>query len=155
MLSKDRIGALLLLVFCAAYWMLAYDIRMLPFQRTQAFNAQTMPIALGVLGTALALLLLIFPGSNERVDVKGYRFGTGAIMLVLMTIYGFTIRTLGFIPSTTLFLMAGYWVLGEKRPLVLILASLPLVVAFWVLMTQGLDIYVAPFPSFLEGGGNA
>ena len=44
-LSKDRIGALLLLAFCCAYWFFTYEIRMLPFQRAQAFHAQTMPEA--------------------------------------------------------------------------------------------------------------
>ena len=148
-LGNDRIGALILLAFCCAYWMLTYDIRMLPFQKTQAFNAQTMPEALAVMGVVLSLLLLIFPGNNERVRLSGYNFALGAFLLVLMTIYGFVLRPLGFIVSTSLFLICGYFALGERRPLFLVLASVPLVVAFWALMTLGLDIYVEPLPSFL------
>lgn len=155
MISNDRIGATLLLAFSAAYWMLAYDIRMLPFQKTQAFNAQTMPEALGVLGVMLSLAIIVSPGSSERLSLKGFNWGKGAAMLALMVFYGLTIRPFGFIASTTLFLMIGYAVLGERRPLVLILASLPVVFLFWLLMTEGLDIYIAPLPAFLGGAGDA
>ncbi|MEO1090227.1 MAG: tripartite tricarboxylate transporter TctB family protein [Pseudomonadota bacterium] len=152
LLSKDRIGALLLLVFCCAYWYLTYDIRMLPFQEAQAFNAQTMPEALSVLGVGLSLLLLLFPGSHERLDVRGFNWGVGFAMLALMVAYGLTLRPLGFILSTSLFLIGGYVALGERRPLILVAASVPLVVAFWLLMTQGLDIYIDPVPGLLKRG---
>lgn len=149
-LAKDRIGALLLFVFCGAYWYLVYEIRMLPFQKDQAFNAQTMPEALAVGGVALSLLLLVFPGSKETLNLRGFNWKIGLIMLALMVFYGLTLRSLGFILSTTLFLMGGYFALGERKPLTLILASLPIVVAFWALMTQGLDIYIDPLPAFLK-----
>ena len=155
MLSKDRIGALLLLVFCSAYWALAYDIHMLPFQRNAAFNAQTMPEALGVLGVILSLAIIVMPGSQEKLNLSGFNWGKGATMLALMVFYGLTIRPLGFIIATTIFLMVGYAALGERRPLILLAASLPIVVAFWLLMTQGLDIYIAPLPAFLGGAGDA
>jgi putative tricarboxylic transport membrane protein len=148
--SKDRIGALLLLVFCLAYWYFVYDIRLLPFQKTQAFHAATMPEALAVLGTVLSLALLVFPGSDEAPAVRGFKWGTGAAMLVLMVLYGLTVRPLGFIVSTSLFLIAGYAILGERRPLTLILASVPLVAIFWALMTQGLDIFIEPWPEILR-----
>lgn len=155
MLKKDRIGGFVLLVFSSAYLYNAYFIRMLPFQKTQAFNAQTMPEALGVLGIGLSLAILITSGKSEKLDLKGFNWGIGAWMIGLTIFYGFTIRSLGFIPSTTIFLMTGYIVLGERNPLILILTSVPLVVAFWFLMTEGLDIYVAPWPTFLGriGGG--
>ncbi|MEM7024083.1 MAG: tripartite tricarboxylate transporter TctB family protein [Pseudomonadota bacterium] len=150
---KDRVGALLLLAFCSAYWYYTYEIRMLPFQLQQAFHAQTMPEALAVAGVALSLILLVFPGSDERLSLVGFNWTIGLFMLGLMVFYGATLRPLGFIVSTTLFLIGGYVALGERNPLTLILASLPLVLAFWALMTQGLDIYVAPLPEFMRGGG--
>lgn len=152
MLTKDRLGALLLLAFSAAYWWLASDIRMLPFQKTQAFNAQTMPLALGAIGVVLSLAILVSPGSSDKPEVAGFRWGLGLAMLVLMVFYGLTIRPLGFILSTTLFLIGGYMLLGERRPLLLLAAALAPVVAFWLLMTQVLDVYVAPLPEFLIGG---
>ncbi len=155
MISKDRIGALLMLAFCGAYWALAYDIRMLPFQKTQAFNAQTMPEALGVLRVALSLAIIVLPGKSEKLSLAGFHWTKSLTMLALMVFYGLTIRPLGFIPSTTLFLIVGYVALGERKPLTLILASLPLVVLFWLLMTEGLDIYIAPLPAFFGGAGSA
>lgn len=152
MLTKDRIGALLLLVFCGAYALLATEIQMLPFQRAQAFNAQTMPIALGVIGVIISFLILVSPGSDEKPDLRGYQWGLGATMIGLMVLYGFTIRPLGFLLSTTILLVGGYVALGERKPLNLVLASVPLVVAFWLLMTQVLDVYVAPLPEFMSGG---
>ena len=59
-------------------------------------------------------------------------------------------RPLGFLLSTSLFLMLGFAILGERRPLTLILAAVPLVVAFWVLMTQGLEVFIEPWPEFLR-----
>ena len=59
-------------------------------------------------------------------------------------------RPLGFILSTSLFLMLGYALLGERNPLRLILAAVPLVVGFWFLMTQGLDVFIEPFPAFMR-----
>ena len=49
--------------------------------------------------------------------------------------------------------MIGYWLLGERRPLLLIIAAVPLVVAFWVLMRYGLDVFIEPLPVFLRGEG--
>lgn len=152
-LTKDRIGALLLLAFCVWYYSLIDDIRLLPFQLNSAFTARSMPTALAFLGAGLALLLLISPSgdSDDRhLDLKtlgAFEWVKGALFLLLMLAYAATIRRLGFIPSTTLFLILGYMILGERRPLPLVLASAPLVVAFWVLMSEGLEVFVAPWPS--------
>ena len=44
---------------------------------------------------------------------------------MLMILYGLTIKSVGFLVSTTVFLLAGFLILGERRPLVLAVASLP------------------------------
>ena len=150
-LSKDRIGGLLLLAFCVAYGILSQDIRLLPFQETAAFHARTMPEVLTVLGIGLSLAIIVFPGSRERPSLAGYEWVTCGLFLALMSLYGFSIRPLGFLLSTSLFLMLGFALLGERRPLILVLVAVPLVVAFWVLMTQGLDVFIEPLPSFLRG----
>ncbi|MEO1066120.1 MAG: tripartite tricarboxylate transporter TctB family protein [Pseudomonadota bacterium] len=150
-LSKDRIGGLLLLAFCVIYAFLSQNIRLLPFQENVAFHARTMPEVLSVLGIGLSVLVIAFPGSKDRLDLTGFDLIKCAIFLALMSLYGLTVRPLGFILSTSLFLMMGFWLLGERRPLPLILASVPLVIAFWVLMTQGLDVFIDPMPSFLKG----
>ncbi|MEM6460557.1 MAG: tripartite tricarboxylate transporter TctB family protein [Pseudomonadota bacterium] len=149
--SKDRIGGALLLIFCIVYGLLSQNITLLPIQAKAAFTARTMPEVLMVLGIGLSLLVLIFPGSNEAPQLRGYKWATAAYFLILMSAYGLTIRPLGFLLSTSLFLIAGFAMLGERSPLKLLAVSLPIVVGFWVLMTQGLDVFIEPLPWFLKG----
>jgi putative tricarboxylic transport membrane protein len=148
MLTKDRIGALLMLAFSIAYGLLSYRIPLLPFQEAAAFTARTGPKALAVLGIVLSLMLLVKPG-GEAPDTEGFTWGRGAILCGLMLFYAATVRPLGFIPATTLFLLGGFLTLGERRWGVLLGASVPVVVAFWALMDMGLDVTVRPFPAFL------
>ncbi len=152
-MSKDRIGGVLLLVFCLTYGLLSQQITLLPFQENVAFHARTMPEVLSVLGIGLAVLIIVFPGSDKKLELAGYNWISCALFLGLMSLYGLTIRPLGFILSTSLFLMIGFWLLGERKPLLLILASVPLVVLFWVLMTQGLDVFIEPLPAFMKSEG--
>ncbi|WP_350333627.1 tripartite tricarboxylate transporter TctB family protein [Coralliovum pocilloporae] len=153
LLSKDRIGGVLLLLFCLTYGYLSQDIRLLPFQANVAFHARTMPEVLAVLGIGLSLIVIVFPGSSEGLDMRGYDWPKVIVFLVLMSAYGLTIRPLGFIISTSLFLMIGFRLLGERKIPVLLMVAVPLVVAFWVLMTQGLDVFIEPLPSFLTKKG--
>ncbi|MFQ6549655.1 tripartite tricarboxylate transporter TctB family protein [Aestuariibius sp. 2305UL40-4] len=146
MLSKDRIGGILILAFCAFYAFKIGDIRLLPFQEGDAFTARTMPMALAILGTGMAAILVLRPGGGERPELRGLDWGRVAFFLIWMSAYGFTVRPLGFLIATTFFLAVGFAVLGERRIWMLAAVSIPLVVAFWVLMTQGLDVYIAPLP---------
>ena len=41
----------------------------------------------------------------------------------------------------------------KVSPVTLLAVAVPLVVAFWVLMTQGLDVFIEPLPFFLRGEG--
>ena len=151
LITNSRIGGLLLLIFCLFYWWKIGDIRLLPFQAGQAFTPRTIPQVLAVLGVALSLLLVIFPGNQERLNMRELNWPLGLAFLVLMSIYGLTVRPLGFLLSTSVFLMAGFALLGERSPVKLLLVSVPLVVAFWLLMNYGLSVYIAPLPVFLRG----
>ncbi len=159
MLSKDRIGALFMLAFSVAYGALTLRIPLLPFQADAAFTARTMPEALAVLGALLSLGLLVKPGSHDRPEVAGFLWGRAALLCLVMVIYGLSVRPLGFLVSTSLFLMAGFLILGERRPVMILSASIPIVVLFWALMTQVLDVFIEPWPGFLSdvlrGAGDA
>ena len=149
--SKDRIGGTLLLLFCITYGLLSQNITLLPIQARAAFTARTMPEVLTVLGIGLSVLLIAFPGSAERPQLRGFNWGIAALFMVLMSAYGLTIRPFGFLLSTSVFLIAGFALLGERSPVRLLLVAVPLVVAFWALMTQGLDVFIEPLPWFLKG----
>ena len=155
MLSRDRIGALLLLAFSLAYGALTYQIPLLPFQAQAAFTAQTMPEALAALGVVLSLILLLKPGRDAGPEVVGFNWGQAALVCALMVAYGFAVRPGGFLISTSLFLIGGFLILGERRWPLILGASLPVVVFFWVLMTQALGVFIEPWPEFLRGLGDA
>lgn len=149
--TKDRIGGILLLVFCGIYALKIGDIRLLPFQQDQAFTARTMPEVLAILGVSLSVLLIIFPGNRERFSISELNWPLGLAFLVLMSAYGFTVRPLGFLIATSLFLICGFAMLGERSPIKLVLVAVPLVFIFWALMNYGLDVTVKPLPAFLGG----
>ncbi len=150
-LTKERIGGLLLLAFCLFYSWKIYDIRMLPFQANQAFTPRSIPQVLAVLGVCLSFLIVIFPSNKERLNLSELNWPLGLAFLALMSVYGLTVRPLGFLFSTSVFLMAGFAFLGERNVVKLALVAIPLVVAFWALMNFGLSVYVAPLPWFLRG----
>jgi putative tricarboxylic transport membrane protein len=152
MLTRDRIGALFMLAFSIGYGVMIFRIPLLSFQAQAAFTARTMPQALSLLGIALALVLLFKPESGETaVKVAGLKWKTAAALCALMVFYGFTIRSLGFLISTNVFLIGSFLILGERRAWIILVASVPIVVFFWVLMTQFLGVYIAPWPEFLTG----
>ena len=150
MLSQDRIGALLMLAFALGYGALSFQIPLLSFQSEAAFTARTMPQALAVLGTALSLALLFKPGGDAYALPRGYRWGRIFLLCVLMIFYGFTVRPLGFLISTSLFLIGGFVILGERRLWLVLVASLPPVILFWVLMTQVLSVFIEPWPEIFR-----
>ncbi|MFV2093249.1 MAG: hypothetical protein ACC634_09220, partial [Hyphomicrobiales bacterium] len=94
-LSKDRIGGFVLLIFCITYGVLSQQITLLPIQAKSAFNARTMPEVLTVLGIALSVLVIAFPGSSARPQLAGYRWFQAVIFFTLMSFYGLAIRPLG------------------------------------------------------------
>jgi len=149
--TKDRIGGFVLLIFCITYGVLSQQIVLLPFQAKAAFHARTMPEILTVLGIALSLMVIFKPGAGEKPKLGRQNWLVAGVFLVLMSLYGLTIRPLGFIPSTSIFLIAGFALLGERSVIKLLLIALPLVIGFWVLMTQGLDVFIEPLPWFMRG----
>lgn len=149
MLTNDRIGGLLLLCFSIAYGALTFEIPLLPFQANAAFTARTMPEALAVLGGLLSLYLIFKPSSNSKPEVAGFLWKRGLMICLLMVFYGLTVRPAGFLISTSLFLMLGFYVLGERRWYLLLGASIPVVLFFWTVMTQLLSVHIEAWPAFI------
>lgn len=145
-LTKERIGGLALLTFSAAYAWLGQDIRVMPFQQNAPFHDRSFPDFLAIVGISLSLLLVVTPSSGDAPNFRGYRWGLGVAFLALMSMYGLFVRPAGFLIATSVFLIVGFVMLGERRPLVVLGASLPLVAGFWALMAEVLDVYVAPWP---------
>ena len=144
-LSKERIGALFFLVVSITYGYLATEIKLYPGDELDPMTAQTLPFVLSGMGIVLSLVLLI-SGDHKTIQAGGARLNwKPVIALMLLTLfYGFSLDWLGFLVATTIFLIAGFRILGEKRIKVLLLVAVPFVFVFWFGLTQMLDIYLAP-----------
>ena len=149
-LSRDVAAALGFVAFSIAYGWQATGIDVFPGQEYEPFTPQTFPLALAVIGAILGLAQvaksLRAPESKAAPAAPWARYDWPRVGLLLlsMLIYGATFTWLGFLVSTTLFLAAGYLILGERRALVVGAASILVTVGFWLIMTRVLGIYLAP-----------
>ena len=145
-LTKDRFGGVLFLLLSLSYGYYAADIPLLPGDKFEPFHAQTLPYWLAGLGSFLALLLIVSkaePSTQETLLSRG-NVSLMLGLLALTLLFSLSLPWLGFPLTTSLFLMASYWLLGERRLKMLVLASVPFALIFWLLLTQVLDVYIAP-----------
>ena len=142
-ISTVKIISLLFFIFSAFYLYTAYQIRVFSFDENAAFNAKTFPIYLGYFGMFIAALKIVLPEkASEEVDQKFLNYKKTLVLVLIMVIYGLTIRPVGFFLSTSLFLLSSYYFLGERRWLLIFLLSFPFVAAFMYLLHGVLDIYL-------------
>lgn len=155
-LTAEAIAALALFAACVAYGLLALRIDVAPGQATEAFGPRTLPLALAIAGTGLCALQLSKSLRNPAATAhewRAYDWPRAGALLVCMIAYGLLFDPLGFVVATVGFLAAGFAVLGERRWLLLILAPIGFTVVFWLLMTRGLGLYLAPGALFAAAGG--
>ncbi|MBY4678462.1 tripartite tricarboxylate transporter TctB family protein [Marinobacterium arenosum] len=148
-ISKDQLGALIFLVLSIAYGYNATLIPLLPGDEFEPINAQSLPIALATLGGIFSFLLLVgstlsSKRSDDKLVLHGYDFALVGKLLALIVGFALALEWVGFLLATVLFLIGGYWLLGERRPKTLLIASLPFAVGIWFVLAQLLDIYLAP-----------
>ena len=149
-MAREKVGALVMLLFSMAYGLLAFKIPLSFLARNEFFTSRTMPYALAILGILLALLILVFPTTDPagkrslREETHGMDWKTAILLVVGMIAYGLTMKWIGFIISSILFLLVGFYILGERRIKWMLLASIPLVVMLWFIMSSLLGVYIAP-----------
>lgn len=149
-MAREKVGALVMLLFSMAYGLLALKIPLSFLARDEFFTSRTMPYALAVLGVLLALLILVLPTTDPvgkrslREETHGMDWKTAILLVVGMIAYGLTMKWIGFIISSILFLLVGFYILGERRIKRMLLASIPLVVMLWFIMSSLLGVYIAP-----------
>jgi len=151
-ITKDKVGTLIFFIFSVSYGYYAYQIPLYPGEEYDVFTSQSMPklyALAAIIVSALAIILSIISDlkstENETKQTRVFNikaWSQVASLIALMIFYGYTLELLGFISSTILFLIIGYIILGERRPKILILASVPVVIVFWAIMTQLLGIYL-------------
>jgi putative tricarboxylic transport membrane protein len=149
-MKTGKAGALILLVFSIAYGLLAFKVPLTFLAQRETFNARTMPFVLGIIGAILSLLILVLPSgkADEEVKVKdafrGLDWSSVGLLIGIMIFYSITLRFLGFVISSIIFLVSGFYILGERRIWLLFIGSVPLVLFIWFLMSRILGMYIAP-----------
>ncbi|UPQ86837.1 tripartite tricarboxylate transporter TctB family protein [Vibrio sinaloensis] len=145
LLCRDRVGAMIFLIVCLCYGYQTTQIPLFPGDEYEPFTARTLPTILTFIGIGLSLLLLVMGQPDVKSGaVMGFNWKLLIGFLSLMALYGVGLTYIGFVLATSLFLLAGFYLLGERRKKVLLGASFPFVLAFYLLLTQGLDIYLEP-----------
>ena len=147
MINRDAVAAFVLLAGFLAMGLGVTFIELFPGQETEVFSPRTMPAALAIGGAILCMLRLLqclrHP-EQEIVRLGGFDWTRTALLCVAMIGYGLLFEPLGFLLATTAFLSAGFFVLGERRVLVLSLLPLAFTLVFWLVMTRLLGLYLAP-----------
>ena len=152
-ISTNVIGALIFFIFSVCYGYYAYQIPLYPGEEYDVFTSQSMPKLYALLGTlvsALAIIMSVLTDSRTSDETEESANGFDkkgwfqvASLIALMVYYGATLEQFGFILSTISFLIFGFLILGERSKKRLFLASVPVVIVFWAIMTQLLGIYLS------------
>lgn len=154
-LTIDRWVALFMLAFSVGYGYLAWVHPLLPFEARMPFKPNTLPLGLAVLGVVFSLATLMFESGEELADdVKDWRifdWKRTAALIGLMVAYALLLRPLGYVPATSLFLIIGGLVLGERNYALLTFVAVAVSVSTWYLVQQVLGIYLVPWPAFVGG----
>jgi putative tricarboxylic transport membrane protein len=72
-------------------------------------------------------------------------------LLGLMVVYALCLRPLGFVFSTSAFLILGSFILGERKWHVMVPVALIATGAVWYLVQEVLGIFLRPLPFFMMG----
>lgn len=160
-MALDRWIALVFLLLCLVYGYTAFfvmDAGLPPFMQRNPIWPSTFPKVLAVCGVLVSLVVLLGfeKGAGEpkqgEIDYRRlaqYDVGRAIALLLLMAGYAFTLRPLGFIASTILFLVLAAAILGERRMAVLVPVAVVAAVGVWYLVQEVLGIYLRPLPTFL------
>jgi putative tricarboxylic transport membrane protein len=141
------VATLVLFVAFAAYGYHALQIPLFPGQELEPFRPRTMPVLLAAAGLLLGAIrvfkLARGEGTEGSLGLTGLDWAPAAWLCAAMLGYGFLMNPLGFVVATTLFLLAGFVILGERRRSVLLFLPVAFSTAFFLVMTEGLGLYLA------------
>lgn len=163
-MALDRWIALIFVTFCCIYGYAAFftmDQLLPPFMQRNPVWPSTFPKVLAVLGIIVGLIVLF--GLEKGTDEAGtpsatdinyrrlheYKLGQAVSLLGLMVLYALMLRPAGFLLATTVFLVAGSAVLGERKFHIMIPVSAGATLFVWYLVQEVLGIFLRPWPFFM------
>jgi len=160
-MALDRWIALVLVWICLTYGYAAWftmDGGLAPFMKRNPIWPSTFPKVLSVFGLVASLIILfgLEKGEAKEVDIDyrrlgDYHLGQALLLLGLMVAYALCLRPLGFLFSTTAFLLLGSFILGERKWALMVPVAVIATLIVWYLVQQVLGIYLRPLPGFLGG----
>ncbi|MBI1493591.1 tripartite tricarboxylate transporter TctB family protein [Halocynthiibacter styelae] len=158
-MALDRWIALVLLVICIIYGYTAWftmDADLAPFMRRNPIWPSTFPKVLSVLGIGASFIILLgFEKGEEKTGeidhrrLGDYFIGQAVFLLALMVIYALCLRSLGFLFSTSAFLILGSFILGERKWHLMIPIAFIATGSVWYLVQEVLGIFLRPLPMFM------
>ena len=160
-MALDRWIALVLLGICLTYGYTAWftmDGSLPPFMQRNPIWPSTFPKVLSILGIiATTIILLGFEKAEPKeadIDYRRlgeYHLGQALLLLALMVAYALCLRPVGFLISTSGFLILGSFILGERKWHVMLPVAAFATIFVWYLVQEVLGIYMRPLPGFLGG----
>ena len=149
-MTKNTIGAIFFLAFSVFYFFNVFSIKKMPGSQFEVMSASSFPFYIGVAGIIISIAILVLSFKEKDKDflsmdyIKSLDFKTTLYFVAAMIFYGFTIRTLGFIISTMIFLAIGFILLKEKNIKRIFLISVGVSVGFYLILNNLLGVYIDP-----------
>ncbi|MEM7241364.1 MAG: tripartite tricarboxylate transporter TctB family protein [Pseudomonadota bacterium] len=160
-MTLDRWIALIILAVSCAYGYAAFftmDQLLPPIMRNNPIWPSSFPKVIAICAMITSLVILLgFEKSSKGSDSSGidyrrlldYNYGQAASLIGLMILYALLLRPVGFIGSTSGFLIIGAAILGERKFLYLIPIAIIATFGVWYLVQEVLGIFLRPWPFFL------
>ena len=159
-MALDRWIALVILGICLIYGYTAWftmDDALAPFMRRNPIWPSTFPKVLSILGIVAAMIIVLGLEKAEQKEhdidyrrLTEYNLVQAVLLLALMVAYALCLRPVGFLISTSVFLIAGAVILGDRKWHVMIPIAAIASLVVWYLVQQVLGIYMRPLPGALE-----
>ena len=162
-MKKNIIGSVFFLAFSCFYFYNVSNIKTMPGSQFSVMTASTFPFYIGIVGilVSLALLVITILDKNDKdyltiSFLKTLDFKKAISFILLMIFYGFTMRSLGFVLATMIFLAVGFFILKERNLKRIFLISTTVPIVFDLLLNNLLGVYIDPGMvfDFLAGGAS-
>ena len=162
MKNLDKWIATFFLVITLAYGYSTATYQLLPFERNMVFLPTTLPTGLAIISALLCMLIILTPSQptkdsdSETEDLgfakyfEQYEVGQALYLVLAMVAYALALRPIGFLATTTLFLVATGWILGARHLQLMIPIAAISAFSIWYLVQETLGLYLRPFPWFLS-----
>ena len=156
-LNQTRLGALVLFALTLLYGSQIPKIQLLPVDQFELMSARTMPWVLFVASLLGSIGLWVLnspqsvpqkkssPQNRDRRSLGSYRLTdllTAGLLLILTMLLGPLLTLIGFPVSVVLFLLGGFFILGERRLLVALILAFGCGAFLWLVLSMGLDLYL-------------